>query len=239
MTRRSLLVTVTLLAAGLSAAWLAVRLWPGDPPAEPGAVTVELGELPEMRLGPAPAVGAAQAKRIRGLIAALAELDQPDLGLSAALSGGAFAPLPGQGRVDALLLGAAGHGPSEAMQALVRLGPDALPFLLDALDDPTPTRLTIKHEGFFSATWHGGELPLNPVNPAERGAVGRAARLRRDGPHVGSHRLKVGDVCFVAIGQIVGRQYQAVRYQPTACVVLNCPAHDARLCASVRAIWRS
>jgi hypothetical protein len=49
----------------------------------------------------------------------------------------------------------------------------------------------------------------------------------------------VGDVCFVVIGQIVGRSYEAVRYQPTACIVLNCPAHDPKLCAEVRAVWKS
>src|SRR5581483_10071577 len=54
-----------------------------------------------------------------------------------------------------------------------------------------------------------------------------------------AYTAKVGDVCFVAIGQIVGRRYQAVRYQPTACIVLNCPTQNPKLCADVRAIWRS
>jgi hypothetical protein len=92
--------------------------------------------------------------------------------------------------------------------------------------------------------WHAAELRVNPVNPAEKAT----RRKRVGGPPekegigerlVKSYTVKVGDVCFVVIGQIVGRGYQAVRYQPTACIVLNSPAHDPKLCAEVRAIWKS
>ena len=123
---------------------------------------------------------------------------------------------------------------------MVTLGPDALPFLLDALDDQAPTKITIKQEGLFGAMWHAAELPLNPVNPAEQATY----KARREKPRdkedpVKSYTVKVGDVCFVAIGQIVGRAYQAVRYQPSACVVLNSPTHDPKLCAEVRAMWKA
>ena len=43
----------------------------------------------------------------------------------------------------------------------------------------------------------------------------------------------------MAIGQIVGRGYQAVRYQPTACIVINSPTEDQELRKQVRAIWES
>ena len=46
-------------------------------------------------------------------------------------------------------------------------------------------------------------------------------------------------MCFVAVGQIVGRGYAAVRYQPTACIVINSPTHDAKLRSDVRAAWVS
>src|SRR5262249_7737723 len=104
-----------------------------EPPARP--VTVKLGEVPKLDLTPAPAVREAPAGRIRRLTAPLADPDEPDFGLSASLSGSAFAPLPGQHQAGALLLTDHGLQPSEALQTLVRLGPDALPFLLDALDD--------------------------------------------------------------------------------------------------------
>jgi hypothetical protein len=211
---------------------------------KPRALPVKLGKLPDLRLAPRPPLTAVQARQIKDLIASLAELDRPDFGLSTTMAGDAFAPLPGQSQVRAFLLTDHRLEPSRALQTLVALGVDALPFLLDALGDQTPTRLTIKHEGGFGAMWHAAELPLNPVNPAEQAVY--QARAKQPKPpadempqHVKSYTLKIGDVCFVAIGQIVGRSYQAVRYQPTKCIVLNCPAHDPRMRAEVQAIWKS
>ncbi len=54
-----------------------------------------------------------------------------------------------------------------------------------------------------------------------------------------SYNVKVGDICLVAVGQIVGRGYQAVRYQPTACIVINSPIEDANFREQVRKIWSS
>jgi hypothetical protein len=173
------------------------------------------------------------------LIDSLAALDKPDFGLSSTLSGDTFAPVPGQGRAATFLLTDHGVQPSAALKALVALGPDALPFLLDALDDPRPTKLTVEHADIIGIMWHAAELPFNPVNPAEE-AVHKAGVLKsQKEEHVKSYTVKIGDVCFVAIGQIVGREYQAVRYQPTACIVLNCPTHDPQLRAQVRAIWKA
>jgi hypothetical protein len=122
---------------------------------------------------------------------------------------------------------------------LVTLGPDALPFLLNALDDQTPTKIAIA-DSFGGAMWHAAELRLNPVNPLEKSAYeARTRQMREEETNITSYKVKVGDVCFVAVGQIVGRGYQAVRYQPTACIVVNSPAYDKRLCAEVRGIWKS
>jgi hypothetical protein len=46
-------------------------------------------------------------------------------------------------------------------------------------------------------------------------------------------------VCFVAIGQIVGRGYSAVRYQPSMCIVINSTTASAELRDAVRTIWTS
>jgi hypothetical protein len=218
--------------------------WADDPEPKAPDLPVKLGKVPDLRLTPRAPVADAQAKRIKDLIASLAALDKPDFGLSATLSGSSFAPLPGQDHAGAMLLTDHRLQRSEGLKALVELGPDALPFLLDALDDQTPTKITIDHADGFGVMWHGSELHLNPVNPAEKAVYqARAKKPRLDEEehikHVKSYTVKVGDVCFVAIGQIVGRRYQAVRYQPTACIVLNCPAHDRDLCAEVRAIWKA
>jgi hypothetical protein len=197
---------------------------------------VKLGERPKAALLPRPPVSDAQKRHIRELIAYLAKLDRPDFGLSATMSGTEFAPIPGQQHAEAFLLTNHGLKGLSALKELVTLGADALPLLLDSLDDRTPTKVVVKHESMIGVMSFARELPVNPVNPTEAAI--------RDVPDpketiVDEYTIKVGDVCFVAIGQIVGRGYQAVRYQPTACIVLNSPTHDAKLCANVRAMWKS
>jgi hypothetical protein len=151
----------------------------GEPKQKVPSLSVKLGKLHDVPLNAAPPISPALGKRIKELIASLASLDQPDFGLSATLSGDDFAPIPGQGRAGALLLTDHQIKPSEAVKALVKLGPDALPFLLDALDDQTPTKITITHSSVFGAMWHAAELRLNAVNPTEKSAY--EARMRRPG----------------------------------------------------------
>ncbi|MSR58124.1 MAG: hypothetical protein EXS05_10660 [Planctomycetaceae bacterium] len=129
---------------------------------------------------------------------------------------------------------------SPELRKLVELGPKSLQFLLAALDDKTPTKHVMRHEGGLGVMEFTNELWGNPLNKTELKVLGpRRQRFNLDGQHVSEHTVKIGDVCLVAIGQIVGRGYQAVRYQPTACIMLNSPTHDAKLCRQVRDIWGS
>src|SRR6185436_13894719 len=57
--------------------------------------------------------------------------------------------------------------------------------------------------------------------------------------NIETYTVKIGDVCFVALGQIVGRFYSAVRYQPTACIIINSPVESPEYRALVREIWES
>jgi hypothetical protein len=205
---------------------------------------VRLGKIPDVKFTPRPAVTAERARHIKTLIAELAKIDSQDFGLSPTLNGHDFAPVARQSNTRGGLLTVHEIKPSVTLKELVSIGPDALSFLLDALDDETPTKLVIKHDGFFGRMEHRKDLEsINPVNPAET-AVYRARNaaksdVNRKGEALTSYAVTVGDVCFVAIGQIVGREYQAVCYFPTANVFLSSPAHDAKLRADVRAIWSS
>ena len=206
---------------------------------------MKLGTVPDVKLTPRPPTDPALVRRIKGLIADLANLDGADVGLSATLSGGNFAPVPGQARFDVLVLTDHRVKPSQTFRDLVALGPDALPHLLDALDDKTPTKITIKNN--FGFMGFGDEIPMNPVSPVEavlrkprvtpRGGTRAGAAKRQDGGRLESYTVSVGDACFVAIGQIVGRPYSAVRYQPTAIVVINSPTRSEKLRSDVRAVW--
>jgi len=53
----------------------------------------------------------------------------------------------------------------------------------------------------------------------------------------GEYRLRVGDFCYVIIGQIVNRQLNVIRYQPTAYIVVNSPVETPSLAAAVRTDW--
>lgn len=206
-----------------------------------GKIVVALAKIPTIKLRAAAVVTAKEAAEIKGLIAGLAKIEKPDFGLSGTMSGDAFLPIEGMSHAGAFLFTNHNLQTSPELKKLVELGPQALPFLLAALNDQTPTRLTMEHGGAFGAMWFDNELWGNPNNALET----KVLHNRKKRPDFGSEErvtkyvVKVGDVCLVAIGQIVGRSYVAVRYQPTACIVLNSPTHDVELCRHVRAIWMS
>jgi hypothetical protein len=91
--------------------------------------------------------------------------------------------------------------------------------------------------------WFAHELDGNPANTNEQRIVGWSVEREPGGRDhqdiLTNYTMTIGDVCFVAIGQIVGRRYQAARYQPTAIVLINSPTHDAMLTKQVRGIWAS
>lgn len=71
-------------------------------------------------------------------------------------------------------------------------------------------------------------------------------RLRKDIPagvnkdtlgqdHPRRHTVTVGDLCFVALGQIVNRGFNATRYQPSGGLVVSSPTYSHRLRAVIRA----
>jgi hypothetical protein len=53
----------------------------------------------------------------------------------------------------------------------------------------------------------------------------------------GPYLVKVGDVCFVLIGQIVNRNLTAVRYEPPGGLIVNSPIETPSLGERVRADW--
>ena len=127
------------------------------------------------------------------------------------------------------------------MQELVRRGFSAMPALLDHLTDARPTELILKQtHNRFDAQWFGNEYdPKNPNTNDFPAGLSRAGRGLASGDRktFTEYRVKVGDLCFVTLGQIVNRQLEAIRYQPTACVVVNSPVEIPALAAATRADW--
>ncbi len=205
---------------------------------------VKLGRVPTIKLAERRAADPAAAEKARRLIARLKDVDKPDYGISATMSGQVFAPIADSARPGAFLRANHNIKPSEVVIELVKMGPHAMPHLLAAIDDLTHTGIVINHDSLLGGMWHNDEMTMNPVNETERKAFGLFPRPPEDlrnrlDNNLGSYTVKVGDVCFVIIGQIVGRRYQAVRYQPSMCVVLNSPTHNATIANRARAIWHA
>lgn len=131
--------------------------------------------------------------------------------------------------------GVIGSVPPQAfpqMIELVRRGAASLPLLIDHLADARPTRLSVEGVGggFFSFACFSDEYDARVTStPESTPNVGRDLE--------GNYTVRVGDVCFVLIGQIVNRNLLAVRYQPTAGLVVNSPIEAPSLVEKVRSDW--
>jgi hypothetical protein len=217
-----------------------------DPLDDP-LLKLKLRSLPAIRLLPRTPLAKEKVKLIKASIACLAELDSHEFCLPATFGGHAFLPLPGQRQRRAVNLTAHRLISSTAIQTLVEIGPEALPFLLNALDDKTPTELKFENRcGAGPGMWLDNELWGNPLNELEMKTLGphksvmkRIIEHMKGGKDIKSYTVKVGDVCLVAIGQIVGRGYQVVGNEPTNSMIINSPTEDSRLREQLRKIWAS
>ena len=185
---------------------------------------------------------AADPAALAGWIDALAGLDSFDTGLSPTHGGLDFPPVAGQLDWSVALLGQGRpQRRNEALEKLVAAGPDALPLLLEHLDDRRATRLVVEHEGSFGGMWHATEVPAAAEPGPHEAAALALEGLNREQEGMPEplerHTVSVGDACFVIIGMITNRRYNAVRYQPTACIVINSPTTHGVIAEAVRRIW--
>jgi hypothetical protein len=203
---------------------------------------IRQGKIPVVKLEPRPAITEEKKKQIKALIAKLAEIKAPEFDMWKTQADHGFTPVFGEKSLGLGLATGPGAKSPNALACLVELGPDALPFLLEALDDKTPTQLTWRDSrAIFSSEIHG-----NCLNPIERRVLLRA----RDEDEVMrtldldvfglSRTLKVGDVCFAAIGQIVSRpSYGAVDSVGFTPDIVYSPVEVKPLRDRVREIWKS
>ena len=149
--------------------------------------------------------------------------------------------------------GEAERRPPDPFLRLVEAGPEAIPYLLARLTDSALTMIrTAPGDDLpMGAMWRSTEIAYDPSDADERRAVEQAIpaseralatgveedRECRDSQSMEEHTLRVGDVCFVILGNITNRRYAAIRGQPTRNFVVNSPVLDPRLAAAVRAMW--
>jgi hypothetical protein len=133
-----------------------------------------------------------------------------------------------------------------AMSALVRLGGTALPALVRHIEDQRPTRLKV------GSKWQAGELGGQVFSEEYESRAHTYREYAWPSPFLDKcaetscftgrgfskpYTIRVGDVCFTLIGQIVNRYMVAARYQPTGVVVVNSPMEAPSLVRRVRADW--
>jgi hypothetical protein len=198
-------------------------------------LSVRLGQEPDLKLRPRPPLTDAQARHLKDLISALAAVDDPNLGSSDMFRWDGFGPLCDEDRIEGVRISIDRYMENSPLEELVAAGPDALPFLLDALDDQRPTKLVINQVAIGGGAPFPADLPTNPVNPFEKAVHIEHPRNPMVDNGARSYTVKIGDICFVAIGRIVGRRYVAFGYFP----LTGSTSSDPKLCAEVRAIWKS
>src|SRR5690348_8959453 len=110
---------------------------------------LKLGYVRQIQLQPETPLTREETAEIKRRIRNLAKISKPDFGLAPTFSGSAFAPIAEAREAGTMLLTSHNVNTSPDLIELVKFGPKALPFLLAAIDDQTPTKLVIpSHEAF-------------------------------------------------------------------------------------------
>jgi hypothetical protein len=128
------------------------------------------------------------------------------------------------------------------MRELVQRGPLALPELIKHLDDKRPTKLDVGNtppgnSGVFMGKVFGYEYDPRVRDPHPTPlSVFSVFQWTRKG-FASTYTLRVGDVCYALIGQIVNRRLFAVRSQPTGFLVVNSPIEAPILIENVKSDW--
>jgi ankyrin repeat protein len=169
------------------------------------------------------------------LIDQLQAVAEGDVGYMPTQTGFGFLPL-GASQPAMLLLGQRPPARSDTLRELVRRGAAAVPDLIAHLDDKRPTKITIKHEFGLGGMFFPDEYDYNSRTTKPSPGVGNRGKDRRERDS-NTHIVTVGDLCFVALGQIVNRHFNAVRYQPTAIIMINSPTRSEALRGAIKKEW--
>jgi hypothetical protein len=173
-------------------------------------------------------------REIENLIGQIKDISQIGSGYSSVSTGHEFLPQPDSKETPAFLFSNIQEKSSPVLRAIVEKGLPAVPLLIDRLGDERKT----------------GIPPVSPLmwmSFAEEYDFNRRTRLKapegvnrdtfgEDQPQ--KHQITVGDLCFVALGQIVNRNFCCCRYQPSGGLVINSPTYSKHLRDQVSADFK-
>jgi hypothetical protein len=179
------------------------------------------------------------AAEVERMINRLAELSESDVGYSPTMTGNRFLPVDTEAEFGMGLLGQKPPVASDAMRQLVECGAGAVPGLMEHLDDDRETKIRLDHDSLIGGMFLADEYDYNRRTAAASpvGVNQGDSTLERD--TLTEYVVTVGDLCFVALGQIINRHFNAVRYQPTAIIMVNSPVRSGALRAAVVSEWAS
>ena len=172
------------------------------------------------------------AAPIEKLIEALAEIDSQAPGLHGTASVLGFIAEDKVPKFGGGVLGSPAPKTPPEMRELARRGVIVLPQLIAHLDDKRPTKLTIGND-FFMFRYFSDEY--DPKIRPKKGQ--RYPRKNLENHFDGAYTVKIGEVCYALIGQIVNRSLTPVRYQPSSGLVINSPIETPALIDRVKKDW--
>jgi len=165
------------------------------------------------------------------LIDKLPEIAEIGYGYSATFGGSQFLPDKDSARIGVVLFGGPAPENSDVLEAIVRRGAKAVPALLKHLDDARETKIP----PMSGILWTQFEDEYDYNRRTQKAPKGvNKKRVGFDENQPPSHIITVGDLCFVALGQIVNRSFIATRYQPSLGLGGNSPTYSKTLCAAAR-----
>jgi hypothetical protein len=185
-------------------------------------------------------------KSVAQLIDDLTEIDSQSPGINSAAIYEGFIANNGPGSFQGGVLGVPAPKVPPQMRELVRRGAVALPDLIGHLADSRPTKLEVGNkdggrqvgmDAFMFMYFSDEYDPRLPHWFSDEELTHRPRPMEKD--FHGRYIVKVGDVCYVLIGQIVNRRLFAVRYQPSGGLVVNSPIEAPSLVEKVRNDWGS
>jgi hypothetical protein len=168
---------------------------------------------------------------VANLIDDLADIDAPAPGLHSTALVRAFIADNSPAEFAGGVIGSVAPKDFPQMTELVRRGVSSLPLLIMHLGDKRPTKLTVGGDSFMFR-YFSDEYDPKTTAPRER-----RAGLEKYKYFEGKYTVKVGDVCYALIGQIVNRNLLPIRYQPTAGLVVNSPIETPILIEEVKHDW--
>jgi hypothetical protein len=171
------------------------------------------------------------------LIDQLTEVSKQGIGFHATAWADAFIAISDEAEFGDGILGSVKPAVSPTMREIVRRGADILPDLIRHLGDNRKSRLRVPG-GAFPVLWLSREYDPRYADAARQPAG--VFTHGEDMPHpkfLDEYTVTVGDLCYVAIGQIVNRRLNVLRYEPSGCVVINSPVRMPALATAVEQDW--